>query len=189
MVDLAGLSDERLAVRAGAGDPRAFERLFERHHAAILGFCRHVLGSREEGEDALQQTFLRAVEALRRSVSAEINTIRQECFETLKTNLAALIDNRLDPLPFAESFFALSEMSHVRADVYQRMILSLLMSSKVRPAAKMLVLQRFDRVPRALQLNIIKTIAYAERNAANDYVKEELYWMVQRNPDLLRGAQ
>jgi RNA polymerase sigma factor (sigma-70 family) len=70
-VDLAGVSDERLALRAGAGDPRALERLFERHHAALLGFCRHVLGSREEGEDALQQTFLRAVEALRRGAAPD----------------------------------------------------------------------------------------------------------------------
>ena len=31
---------------------------------ALLGFCRHMLGSQDEGEDALQQTFLRAHRSL-----------------------------------------------------------------------------------------------------------------------------
>jgi RNA polymerase sigma factor (sigma-70 family) len=58
------MSDERLVALAATGDERAFEVLYDRHHAALLGFCRHMLGSREEGEDALQQTFLRAHRAL-----------------------------------------------------------------------------------------------------------------------------
>jgi RNA polymerase sigma factor (sigma-70 family) len=63
-VRLGRLTDERLAALAATGDERAFELLYDRHHAALLGFCRHMLGSREEGEDALQQTFLRAHRAL-----------------------------------------------------------------------------------------------------------------------------
>jgi RNA polymerase sigma factor (sigma-70 family) len=62
---LERLSDERLATLAGDGDERAFELLYERHHRALLSFCRHMLGNQEEGEDALQQTFMRAVRALR----------------------------------------------------------------------------------------------------------------------------
>jgi RNA polymerase sigma factor (sigma-70 family) len=63
-VRLARLSDDRLASLAAAGDERAFEVIYDRHHGALLGFCRHMLGSREEGEDALQQTFLRAHRSL-----------------------------------------------------------------------------------------------------------------------------
>jgi len=62
---LGRLDDERLAELAGAGDERAFELLYERHHRALLGFCRHFLGSHHEGEDALQQAFMRAHRALR----------------------------------------------------------------------------------------------------------------------------
>ena len=47
------------------GDEAAFETLYDRHHAPLLAFCRHMVGSREDGEDALQQTFLRAHRALR----------------------------------------------------------------------------------------------------------------------------
>jgi RNA polymerase sigma factor (sigma-70 family) len=53
-------SDERLVALVRAGDEAAFEALYDRHHAAILGFCRHMLGTREEAEDALQHTFLAA---------------------------------------------------------------------------------------------------------------------------------
>ena len=58
------MDDVRLAALAAGGDERAFEALYDRHHRALLGFCRHMLGSPEEAEDALQQTFLRAHRAL-----------------------------------------------------------------------------------------------------------------------------
>jgi RNA polymerase sigma factor (sigma-70 family) len=56
--------DERLATLVRSGDEGAFEVLYDRHHASLLAFCRHMLGNREDGEDALQQTFVRAHRAL-----------------------------------------------------------------------------------------------------------------------------
>src|SRR5215208_3825542 len=53
-------SDETLVAAVRAGDGRAFEAIFDRYHRPLLSFCRHMLGDREEGEDALQQTFLGA---------------------------------------------------------------------------------------------------------------------------------
>ena len=61
----AQIDDTRLARRVAEGDTTAFEVLYDRHHRALLSFCRHMLGSTEDGEDALQQTFLRAHGALR----------------------------------------------------------------------------------------------------------------------------
>ena len=58
------LDDSRLAARVHQGDEAAFEVLYDRHHRALLSFCRHMLGNAEDGEDALQQTFLRAHKAL-----------------------------------------------------------------------------------------------------------------------------
>ena len=58
------LDDARLAELAAAGDERAFEAVYDRHHRPLLGFCRHMLGSQDEAEDALQQTFLRAHRSL-----------------------------------------------------------------------------------------------------------------------------
>ena len=42
------------------GDESAFEAIFDRHHRGILSFCRHMLSSREEAEDAVQHTFAAA---------------------------------------------------------------------------------------------------------------------------------
>ena len=57
-------SDERLVALVRAGHEAAFEAVYDRHHRPILSFCRHMLGSREEAEDALQHTFLSAHGAL-----------------------------------------------------------------------------------------------------------------------------
>ncbi|MEA2283880.1 MAG: hypothetical protein QOK21_4487 [Solirubrobacteraceae bacterium] len=55
---LRAASDERLVARLRAGDDAAFEAIYDRHHRDLLAFCRHMLGSREEAEDALQLVFL-----------------------------------------------------------------------------------------------------------------------------------
>jgi RNA polymerase sigma factor (sigma-70 family) len=57
-------SDERLVALARAGVEPAFEAIYDRHHRAILSFSRHMLGSHQDGEDAVQQTFLSAHAAL-----------------------------------------------------------------------------------------------------------------------------
>ena len=63
-------SDERLVSLVRAGSQPAFEVIYDRHHRAILSFCRHMLGNREEGEDALQHTFIAAYRDLSRSEKA-----------------------------------------------------------------------------------------------------------------------
>ena len=55
----------RLARRAQAGDERAFGAIFKAHYAPLLSCCCHLLGNRDDGEDALQQTFVKADRALR----------------------------------------------------------------------------------------------------------------------------
>ena len=43
----------------------AFEAIYDRYAPGLLVFCRQLLGSREEAEDALQQSLVRAYGALR----------------------------------------------------------------------------------------------------------------------------
>jgi RNA polymerase sigma factor (sigma-70 family) len=64
---LRSQSDEQLVARVRAGDEAAFEAVYDRHHRGLLAFCRHMLGTREEAEDALQHTFIAAYRALRSS--------------------------------------------------------------------------------------------------------------------------
>jgi RNA polymerase sigma factor (sigma-70 family) len=61
---LALAGDERLVQQIRAGNEAAFEVAFERHSPAILGFCRHMLGSVQEAEDAVQHTFASAYRTL-----------------------------------------------------------------------------------------------------------------------------
>jgi RNA polymerase sigma factor (sigma-70 family) len=56
--------DATLVRRTQAGDTRAFEAIFKRHHAPLLSYCRHILSSQDEAEDALQQAFVKAHQAL-----------------------------------------------------------------------------------------------------------------------------
>src|SRR5215210_7286848 len=61
---LAAAGDDRLVEQIRRGNEAAFEVAFERHSGAILSFCRHTLGSRDEAEDAVQHTFAAAYRTL-----------------------------------------------------------------------------------------------------------------------------
>jgi RNA polymerase sigma factor (sigma-70 family) len=66
-------SDEKLVERARGGSEAAFEAIFDRHHRGILAFCRHMLGSVDEAEDAVQHTFLAAYRELARAGDRQLH--------------------------------------------------------------------------------------------------------------------
>ena len=51
-----------------ASEARLTERLYERHHRRVFGFCLSQLRNRDEADDAAQTTFLYALRAVRRGV-------------------------------------------------------------------------------------------------------------------------
>ena len=57
-------SDERLIAYVRRGNNSAFEALVSRYEARLLSFCRHMLGSREDAEDVLQEVFAAAFNAI-----------------------------------------------------------------------------------------------------------------------------
>src|SRR4051794_2296231 len=57
-------SDERLVAMTRRGNQAAFEALVARYQARLLAFCRHMLGSREDAEDVLQEVFAAAFNAM-----------------------------------------------------------------------------------------------------------------------------
>ena len=67
LLPLRLLSDERLIARARAGDARAFEAIYDRYERPLRAFCRHMLGRREDADDAAQHVFLSAYRDLIRS--------------------------------------------------------------------------------------------------------------------------
>jgi RNA polymerase sigma factor (sigma-70 family) len=82
--------DDKLVDRIRGGSEQAFTVLYERHHRGILSFCRHMLGSREEAEDAVQQSFANAYRSMLGS-DKEINLkpwlyriARNQCISLLR---------------------------------------------------------------------------------------------------------
>ena len=57
-------SDERLIAMVRRGNHGAFEALVARYQSRLLAFCRHMLGSREDAEDVLQEVFAASFNAI-----------------------------------------------------------------------------------------------------------------------------
>src|SRR5271157_2161928 len=57
-------SDERLIAITRRGNHAAFEVLCSRYQSRLLSFCRHMLASREDAEDVLQEVFAAAFNAV-----------------------------------------------------------------------------------------------------------------------------
>jgi RNA polymerase sigma factor (sigma-70 family) len=96
--------DDRLVARVRAGDDRAFEVLFERHYRPLLSFCRHMLGHADEAEDAVQQTFIRALAGIRgerppREVRAWLYAIARNRCLTLFERRREIPDEEVDGPP------------------------------------------------------------------------------------------
>ena len=81
---LALRGDDHLVDQVRRGNEVAFEVIYERHVPGILSFCRHMLGSREEGEDAVQHAF----------ASAHRDLLRDDREIRLKPWLYAIARNR-----------------------------------------------------------------------------------------------
>ena len=114
---LALRGDDLLVERVRAGDPTAFEVLYERHVAGLLGFCRHMLGDSGEAEDAVQQTFAAAHADLLRS-PREIN-LKPWLYTIARNRCVSVLRARRDhPDPEPEvSTDGLSEQVQQRADL------------------------------------------------------------------------
>ena len=57
-------TDERLIALIRRGNHHAFEALVARYQPRLLSFCRHMLGSKEDAEDVLQEVFAAAFNAI-----------------------------------------------------------------------------------------------------------------------------
>jgi RNA polymerase sigma factor (sigma-70 family) len=91
LLSLAG--DRRLVEQVRRGNEAAFEVVFERHGPAILGFCRHMLGSREEAEDAVQHTFAAAYRDIQRGGDREI-ALKAWLFTIARNRCLSLLRSR-----------------------------------------------------------------------------------------------
>jgi RNA polymerase sigma factor (sigma-70 family) len=96
-------SDERLVELLRGGSEAAFEVLYARHHRGVLSFCRHMLGSAEEAEDAVQHTFLAAYRDLvgsRKAIQLRpwlYAIARNRCLTVLRARREGPVDEPVEP--------------------------------------------------------------------------------------------
>jgi RNA polymerase sigma-70 factor (ECF subfamily) len=60
----AGVDEAVLLAQAREGDPRAFSELVRRYESKIFRLAQHITQNREDAEDVLQETFLKAYQHL-----------------------------------------------------------------------------------------------------------------------------
>jgi RNA polymerase sigma factor (sigma-70 family) len=113
-------SDERLIELTRKGQQAAFEVLVSRYHARLLAFCRHMLHSREDAEDVLQEVFAAAFNAIMAD-SREINArpwlyriARNRSLNHLRRNTAIGVDSM--DAHFADAGQSTSEKVHKREE-------------------------------------------------------------------------
>ncbi|MFB7175743.1 RNA polymerase sigma factor [Streptomyces sp. NPDC056254] len=91
-----GFDDDLLAVRASEGDEDAFAVLVRRHSSRLLALAVHLLGSRTDAEDAVQDAFLSAWRRLPEfQHKASFGTwmyriVTNRCLNTLRRRAGAL---------------------------------------------------------------------------------------------------
>jgi RNA polymerase sigma factor (sigma-70 family) len=119
------MSDERLVEQVRRGNEAAFEVVYDRHHRGILGFCRHMLRSQEEAEDAVQHTFISAHTGLVGSdkpirLKAWLYTIaRNRCLSMLRARREqAQLPDELPTAGLTEAVVEREDLRRLLADVH-----------------------------------------------------------------------
>ena len=125
LLRLAG--DDRLVAQIRRGSDAAFEVAFERHSPGILAFCRHMLGSREEAEDAVQHTFAAAYRNLQGGDDREIvlkpwlfTIARNRCLSLLRARHEVPQSNtEVATAGLAEQVEQRAELRELLADIHE----------------------------------------------------------------------
>jgi RNA polymerase sigma-70 factor (ECF subfamily) len=169
------MTDALLVRRVLEGDTAAFTSLVDRHAAACTRFAMRMLGNREDAEDAVQESFLRAYRSL----------ARYEERQAFRTWLFQILVNRC-------------RTAAVRRQRRQRMFLvddHAVASASVRPAAESTELRaELRRAIDALDpdqreafvLKHVELLSYDEMSAATGVGVSALKMRVKRACDRMQ---
>jgi RNA polymerase sigma factor (sigma-70 family) len=115
--------DERLVALTRRGNQAAYEALVARYQARLLAFCRHMLSSREDAEDVLQEVFAAAFNAMLaddRAINVRpwlYRIARNRCLNHLRKQTAIGVDSM--DIHLAEHGTTTADKVHDREDFRQ----------------------------------------------------------------------
>jgi len=115
--------DERLIALTRRGNQAAYEALVARYQARLLAFCRHMLSSREDAEDVLQEVFAAAFNAMLaddRPINARpwlYRIARNRCLNHLRRQTAIGVDSM--DVHLAEHGTTTADKAHKREEFRQ----------------------------------------------------------------------
>jgi len=116
-------SDERLVTLTRRGNQSAFEVLVSRYQSRLQSFCRHLLGSREDAEDVLQDVFTASYNAMLaddRTINVRpwlYRIARNRCLNHLRRNRAVGVDSM--DIHFADHGASTADKAHDREEFRQ----------------------------------------------------------------------
>jgi RNA polymerase sigma factor (sigma-70 family) len=111
-------SDDRLVALVRAGERAAFEELYDRYTPGLLSFCRHMLGTLDEAEDAVQHTFLAAHRALLAD-GREIH-LKAWLYAIARNRCLSMLRARRERVGFDEELEGVPSTAGLAAEVEQR---------------------------------------------------------------------
>ncbi len=124
---------------------------------------------------------------VRQHASKFVTESRKKYTAALRENLKSLLDGEIAPRQFVREFFALTEAGNLRHDIRKKLILSLLLSSSVRPSIKFLMLENFERMPKQVKIGIVSAVLKAEPTRHTEVIKEELKYMITQERMIREG--
>lgn len=124
---------------------------------------------------------------VRQHAAKIVTESRKQFTAALRENLKSLLDGEIAPRQFVREFFELTEAGNMRHDVRKKLILSLLMSSSVRPSIKFLMLENFARIPKSVKLGIVSAVLKAEPTRHTEIIKEELKYILEQERMIREG--
>jgi hypothetical protein len=94
-------------------------------------------------------------------------------------NLRALLDGKMAAREFVEEFIELASNGNLRIDIYRRLVMKLMRSDAVRPSVKFMLLERLDRFPQMVKLQIVNEVNSAPDTPEYQTLKQELRWIYE----------
>ncbi|MFL5844913.1 MAG: sigma-70 family RNA polymerase sigma factor [Solirubrobacteraceae bacterium] len=175
---LRSMPDGRLVARVRAGDERAFEVIFDRYHRQLLAFCRHMLGSREEAEDALQHAFVSAHRSLVSGDAGKVVELRPWLYAIARNRCLSVLRARRESVALDDVPEPSAEGLAVAAEVEQREDLKDVLADMARLP---------DDQRAALVLSELGALSHDEVAAVLDVRKDKVKALVFQARESLAG--